>query len=407
MTRVRKARVLPGQLGLFTDEPARPDLIVAMTENLPELDDPELDPFRLFDDLPTALDRIEKEVLRRGGTLPEGWRIPRFDFYEERRERPDGSIKRRMVGKPTVAMRLLQHRFEELIREACRRVDDSRLARLPSATAFALGGDSFRNVVRHQENQYFYIVDLRHAYDSLDTELLSLLLSAIVGYPSHRDAFYEFLHLMEFGIRDDAVLRGLRIDPLFARMRKFVAQFCRGPTGNGIVTGSPSSPYLFNLFCEMTLDAGIRRFCLGEWGNRIRYSRYADDLVLSNGRPLFPPFRQEIRRRIANAGFSVNHRKSRVLDRAKGTVSFTGFGLSRYDPEAYPYQMRRVSFPGKKRRKLQGMLRTFFARGEGNPDEIGGHIAHFLHYMEAVRPTESDRKLVALCREFRRKSGRT
>jgi hypothetical protein len=97
----------------------------------------------------------------------------------------------------------------------------------------------------------------------------------------------------------------------------------------------------------MTLDAGIRRFCLGEWGNGIRYSRYADDLVLSNGRPIFPPFRQKVRYRIAEAGFLVNHRKSRVLDRAKGTVFFTGFGLSRHDPEGYRYQMNRITFLGR------------------------------------------------------------
>jgi hypothetical protein len=112
---------------------------------------------------------------------------------------------------------------------------------LPSATAFVLGGDPLRNVVRHEGNRYFYIVDLRHAYDSIDTELLVLLLTAIVGYPAHQDAFAEFLRLMEFGIREDPLLDGLRGDPLFARMRKFVTSFCRGPTGNGIVTGSPSS----------------------------------------------------------------------------------------------------------------------------------------------------------------------
>lgn len=405
MARARKARVLPGQLALFSDEPDKPSFVAVMTANLPEID-PEIDPFRLFDDLPAALDRVGKEILKRGGKLPSGWDIARFDFHEEWKEGSDGRIKRRTIGKPTIAMRLLQHRFEEFIREACRRVDDAKLVRLPSATAFVPGGDPIRNVRRHEENQYFYVVDLRHAYDSLDTELLALLLSAIVGYPAHQDAFYEFLHLMEFGIREDDVLRGLRSDPLFARMRKFVSQFCRGPTGNGIVTGSPSSPYLFNLFCEMTLDAGIRRFCLGEWGNRIRYSRYADDLVLSNGRPLFPPFRQEIRRRIAEAGFLVNHRKSRLLDRAKGTVSFTGFGLSRFDRLEHPRQMNRITFPGKKRRKLQGILRTFLARGEGNPDEIGGHVAHFLHYVEVVRPTASDQKLTELCLKFRKANSR-
>lgn len=401
MARARKARASPGQLALFLDEPDKPSLIAAMTAGLPEVD-PEIDPFRLLLDLPEALDHAEREITSRGGVLPEGWRIPRFDFHEERKEGSDGRIKRRTIGKPTIAMRLLQYRFEEFIREACRRVGDPKLVRLPSATAFVLGGDPIRNVARHERNQYFYIVDLRHAYDSLDTELLASLLTAIVGYPAHQDAFAEFLRLMEFGIREDSLLDGLRGDPLFVRMRKFVSQFCRGPTGNGIVTGSPSSPYLFNLFCEMMLDAGIRRFCLGEWGNGIRYSRYADDLVLSNGRPLFPPFRQKIRNRIAEAGFLVNHRKSWVLDRAKGTVFFTGFGLSRYDFEEHPHQANRVTFPGEKRRALRGVIRTFLARGEGNPDKIGGHVAHFLHYVESVRPTASDRKLIELCLKFKK-----
>lgn len=401
MTRMRKARVLPGQLALFSDEPDKlVRIVAAMTERLPDID-PDIDPFHLLDDLPVALDHVEKEVLKRSGTLPEGWRIPRFDFHEERKSRSDGRIKRRTIGEPTIAMRLLQYRFAEFIREACRRVGDTRLVRLPSATAFVLGSDPLRNVARHAGNQYFYIADLRHAYDSLDTELLALLLSGIVGYPDHQDAFAEFLHGMGFGVRDDTLLAGLRASPLFVRMRKFVGQFCCGPTGIGIVTGSPSSPYLFNLFCEIMLDAGIRRLCLLEWENGIRYSRYADDLVVSNGRPLFLPFRQKIRHHIAEAGFLVNHRKSRVLDRAKGTVSFTGSGLSRFDPLEHPRSMNRMTFPGEKRRKLQGMLRTFLARGEGNPDKICGHVGQFLHYVKSVRPTASDRKLIALCSAFK------
>lgn len=204
-----------------------------------------------------------------------------------------------------------------------------------------------------------------------------------------------------FGVRG-------RDDPLFVRMKKFVGQFCRGPTGNGIVTGSPSSPYFFNLFCEMMLDAGIRRFCLREYESGIRYSRYVDDLVLSNGRPIFPPFRQEIRRRIVAAGFFVNHKKSQVLDRAKGAVPFTGFGLSRFDPLEHLRQENRVIFPGKKRRALQGMLRTFLMRGEGDPERIAGHVGHFLHYARSVRPTTvSDRKPISLCSSFQEANRRT
>jgi hypothetical protein len=48
------------------------------------------------------------------------------------------------------------------------------------------------------------------------------------------------------------------------------------------------------------------------------------------------------------------------------------------------------------------MIRTFLVRGEGNPDEIGGHVAHFLHYVKAVRPTVSDRKLIELCLKFKK-----
>jgi hypothetical protein len=176
-------------------------------------------------------------------------------------------------------------------------------------------------------------------------------------------------------------------------MKKFIETFCRTPYGRGLVTGAPASPYLFNLYCEAMLNKNLRYFCRVEG---ITFTQFADDLAFSGKEPIWTHTRKRIREFIGVASFAVNHRKSKVLYRKQGTVTITGFGLTD-DAEGNAV----ITFPGKKRRALQGMLRAFIRAKRGDVNEIRGHVAYFKHYANFVPfKTKSDIKMLALCAQF-------
>lgn len=352
-----------------------------VTKALPTVGDT-LDPFRLLLQLPELSD--EKEVVL----------IPRFDFFVQVKKK-NGKTKRRLIGDPNESMRRLHRLFQGFIENACAQTGIRNLVRMPSARAYMPGSDPLRNAEYHGNQAYFYTLDLLHAYDELDTNLLVLLLVAIVRYPKYELEWNSFMHALMFGCRsEEDNLYALLEDPLTERMQVFVNTFCRGPSGRGLVTGAPSSPYLFNLYAEIMLDASLRKLFPSQQG---RYTRYGDDLTFSSHTYLFSDLRKEIRKRVYAAGFRVNHQKSKVLYRKQGTVFVTGFGL-----QYGAYGNDQVVFPGKRRRKLQGLLRTALRRGGVDHDVLQGHIADFKHYTRGRALSNSDRSLVLMCQKLER-----
>ncbi len=375
-----------------------------MTAKLSSVGVPELDPFSIFTKLQLILENIEKAETKKGKVFEKGWMIPRFEFHVVSKEGNNGIIKRRHIGAPNLPMKILHKLFESFIKSKLAVFIDEgtpsnvrdrykRFVLLPSAKAFVVGSRAIQNTNLHINNEYFYKIDFRQAYDELNTDLLTVLLVALVRSDKYMMELDEFFHHLRFGIRSDQVLHGVFNDPLMLRMKRFVETFCRSIYGRGLITGAPSSPYLFNLYCEMMLNKSLRYFCREK---KITFSQYADDLVFSSLRPIWEDVRKKIRAFVASASFGINHRKSQVLYRRQGTVTITGFGIST-DINGGAV----ITFPGKKRRALRGMLRTFLARHEGNVDVLRGHVTYFKHYARfvAVR-TKSDRNLLALCSQF-------
>ena len=368
-----------------------------------------LDPFSLFQELPAILKKREEEQIKRTGTgFESGWQIPSFDFYYTRK-----NGKSRLIGNPNVTMRELHKLFVKFLREHMKvfasldthdfvRNYFARLHLLPSSSAFVSGRDVLNyNVIKHQRNDYFYILDIRRAYDELNTDLLALMLTALLLYEEYLTGVTEFFHQLKFGIKNELLLDEIFAHPLLPRMKRFIDRFCRASSGRGIITGAVASPYLFNLYCEMALDNGLRylfQTAKHDQKEVFTYSRFADDGVISSNRPVWSHLRKEIRSYFACAGFAVNHRKSRVLYRRQGTVSITGFGLSD-DSNQQPI----VTFPQCKRRKLQGMLRKYILFGKGNVEVIKGYIAEFKYYLFRggnSSLTKSDGKMIALYNQF-------
>jgi hypothetical protein len=336
----------------------------------------EADPFSLFAKLEAwcVQEKLERKVC-----------IPRFDFFTKMVRG-----KCRHIGAPNRGMRMLHKLFLHFLEAACKRHSElRRFSRPPSATAFLPNSRPINNVFLHLHGQHFYIVDLKDAYGTVDTDLLSVLLVAILRYDEYAFDLKHFMDRLSFGVQDRELLSPVLEDPLFHRMRRFVNTFCQDSRGRGLIQGAPSSPFLVNLYYEATLDPALRRLCQKVPG--AKYTRYVDDLVFSHSwRPFFSEVRKEIRQRIIASGAIINHRKSKFLDREKGIVPITGLGLG---PE------NQLVFPAKKRKRLQGMLRTALSSRSWsiNPDVLRGHVAHFLEYSSAKKQQSStDRRLLRL-----------
>jgi hypothetical protein len=302
----------------------------------------------------------------------------------------------------------LQRLFQQFVQEACK-VEELEgqkvvtfIRTLRSSTAFVPGSTVIENVKRHQAGQYFYIVDLKDAYDEVDLDLLATIIVLILKRDQYWSEFQQFLRsVSKFGQPDfKAIEHVMYLDPVTPWVHTFLKLYCSGKPG-GLGTGCVASPYLFNLYCEVMLDGGVRYLCKSGQ-TEATYTRYADDLVISSSKPLFSKFRREVRKRIRSASFGPSHRKSKVLYREQGTVFITKTGITRGG---------KLAFPQKKRRQLHGMIHNYLEVGTVLPNVVAGHIAHFKEYLKGVSVspcgkrmplTQSDQKTLALCEQFRK-----
>jgi RNA-directed DNA polymerase len=128
-------------------------------------------------------------------------------------------------------------------------------------------------------------------------------------------------------------VRGLFLKPPFSMgppAATVLAQICSHR--NGLPQGAPTSPVLSNLIAA-TLDRRLTRLARG---NRLHYSRYADDITLSGNQPALAPIIAEhyldakgkmalrpgeaLAREIALSGFTVNQKKVRLQRRGERQV---------------------------------------------------------------------------------------
>lgn len=298
--------------------------------------------------------------------------------------------KRRLVGNPNKAMRVLHRLLGEHLMQSIRATHDNGygVRKFPSATACVLKSNPTINAEKHRRGKFFYITDLKNAYPSVDLERLALIIVFLSEY-----AEYDLRMSLKFFLEDDRK-ELLKDDPLFQEILLLLQYHFAGLYGKGLAVGGPLSPYLMNLYCEVYLDSRLRRWCEK---HNIVYTRYVDDLVFSSERIITTEQRKEVRRFIDEAGFAVNHRKSRVLTIEQGTIFVTKVGL-----EQQPEQDNaRIVFPQKKRRKLHGIIKSYLTMQMDWPEKVSGFVAEFLYYYKKVpQKTATDRKTFQLCKAF-------
>lgn len=207
-----------------------------------------------------------------------------------------GHGKRRRISAPNKPMLALHKRLVEDIREVG--------FYSPSATGCKEGSSPYKNVMRHSVSigkkkkkifpRYFYLLDLKSAYENIQIDLLV-------------EAMEHFF----------PVLKGQNV-------KKFLLGYCIHPEFKGLYAGSPSSPDLFNLYCEYVLDRDLRELCEK---HGLIYTRYLDDLTFSSSRPIGIKKRKQICQLIRRAQFDISPKKALLRDLDKGPICINGIGI--------------------------------------------------------------------------------
>lgn len=282
---------------------------------------------------------------------------PKFRTFRLRDKNPlGGTEKVRLIRAPNEPMRVVHARFIKQLREL-------RIA-LPFATGARPGDSVRRNVLRHQKNRFFYLIDLHDAYQNVNEERLFMVLCEIS--PALSD--YE------------------------AEVRDFLRKFCLAPEG-GLAVGAPSSPDLFNIYAGVLIDQLMAELCQKY---HLTYTRYLDDLTFSAKRRIGWRKREMIREVVRQAGFEVSHRKAVVADLWKGPIKINGIRLELGG---------RMILPRHYLRKIRGLIHLAMT-GRANErmhQQIYGMMGVFWSSTNPMMPLNAtERDLVRRFREYRR-----
>jgi len=276
--------------------------------------------------------------------------VPSFESFVIRdRNFLSGIDQFRLVRRQNKAMEMIHQRLRNYLR--------SLKVSLPFSTAFGPGNSARKNLEKHRYNRYFYLIDLKSAFSSVDRNKLTHILCAL-----------------DQELKNEEVIT-------------FLEKYCFSPNGS-LVTGTSSSPDLFNIYCGELLDKPLGDLCQRY---ELTYTRYSDDLTFSSSNePIGYRKRRAIRQIIEAAGFKVNHRKSAVYDLQKGPIVINGIGLELGG---------RIFLPRHYLRNIKGLLHK--AEKEGlNPAKVHGRMGTF--YQVTLGPfNKTEEKLVKQYCAFR------
>lgn len=266
-----------------------------------------------------------------------------------------GTKKVRLIHAPNKAMRIIHTRLIRYLRS---------IAKLPFATGSVPKSSPLKNAEFHRQQRYFYLVDIRKFFPSIQGKRLTEAICLCDESLSGREK--EVLNfLREYCLRDDR-----------------------------LITGAPASPDLANIFMGMLADRELGELCR-QYG--LLYTRYLDDLTFSSkSHPIGEKKRRALRRVVLNTGLEINHRKCGYYDIKKKPVIITGVGV-RYGGGTF--------LPRHYIQKLRGMI--FLANfGEVPPAKVAGHMGTFFSATNVKERehllTEVDWKLLEEYRQFKK-----
>ena len=272
-----------------------------------------------------------------------------------------GVVKRRRLARPANrSMRVLHDRLRDWLR--------GLLLDRPHATG-VLPGSSTRGHLRpHAGNRHMVVMDLHSAFPSVDGKRLAEVLCEVAG------------------IADGLV-----------EVCTFLEMYCLDPEHGGLLQGLPANQDLFEVYAVVLLDQALSRWCQ-QWRVPITYTRYCDDLLFSCSEPIGRRRRRALRALIAEAGFTLSHRKCRVFDLSRGPVMVNGYVWT-IAGNIYP--------PGFFLRRVLRLLKNAVT-GMASDAEVAGVMGQFMQMTRGRKPTRKEQTIFAMYRWYRRwRYGRT
>ncbi|HRD96086.1 MAG TPA: reverse transcriptase family protein [Rubrivivax sp.] len=232
------------------------------------------------------------------------WRLTRPAAWQHRRALGDQHYRCTMLAKPGGGWRLLEVPLPYLM-PLQRRLLDDLLDRIPPHEA-ACGYVRERSVVDHARAHVAQAVVMKFDLQDFFTSVRASRVHALFATLGYADTVARELTALFTTATPEAVLQRMREEGGLTWMQ---AQRLRDPH---LPQGAPTSAALANL-CAFRLDLRLDGLAhvLGA-----RYTRYADDIVLSGG-PHLAAARTRIEAWVGTIaleeGFRLNHRKTRCL----------------------------------------------------------------------------------------------
>lgn len=261
--------------------------------------------------------------------------------------------KKRVLEAPNDAMRIIHGRLIQYLR--------SLNFPMPHATACKPGDSPLKNVRRHRNHRFFYLMDVHNAYQNVKVAKLAGVLCIL-----------------------DAQLKGK-----FWEIRKFLSRYCMSQFG-GLATGAPASPDLFNLYCAVLVDGPLARVC-ERYG--LTYTRYLDDLTFSATHTISRRATNAVCKIVREAGFQPHDYKTMRHDLVAEALVINGIGLELggriFVPPLYVSYIKGLLLLG-----LQGDLSLM--------PKIQGAMSVFLGTVDRKHPTATEQRILLMYREFRR-----
>lgn len=287
------------------------------------------------------------------------WRLTRPADWQRRRPLADQHYACRLLAKRSGGWRLLEvpHPYLKALQ---RRLLDDLLDRIPPHEA-ACGYRHERSVVDHARVHSGQAVvlhfDLQDFFSSVRGSRVHALFRTL-GYP---DEVARELTALCTTATPEPVLQRLHDEgglswPQRQRLR-----------GAHLPQGAPTSPALANL-CAFRLDLRLDGLA---WTLGARYTRYADDLVLSGGPALhdaLPRLEAWVGRIAREEGFRLNHRKTRC-QRAGGRQTVCGVVVN-----------RRPNLPRTEFDRLKAVLHQCAVHGAASQNRDG--VPHWRQHLQ-------------------------
>jgi hypothetical protein len=299
----------------------------------------------------------------------------------ERRAAPRlRNYRYRWLARRAAPPRLIE-RPKALLKETQRRILHGTLDVIPphdAAHGFRRGHSALTHARRHTEQAVVVRFDLEDFFACVAAGRVHGIFRA-AGYPEA--VAHHLTGLVTNAVPYDEWAAAPRpADPSALPAHARVGRLLAAPH---LPQGAPTSPALANL-CAYRLDCRLAGLAdaLGAV-----YSRYADDLVFSGGRPVLaraPALRRAVAAIVADEGFRLNERKSALATRA-GRQRMCGIVVN-----------ARTNAPRDDYDRLRAALHEAATRGpaaanrDGVPD-LRAHLLGRIGWVEALNPARGAR----------------